>query len=456
VTNRSALARHPLTMVGALLTTVSAVLFVALVIAILAGLLQNPYVGLVVFVAIPAVFLLGLLLIPAGILLQRRRLARDPNAAADWPVLDFRRHNVRRTALVIAALSAVNVIIVLLAGYGGLHWMESPRFCGQVCHTPMQVQFAAWQGASHARVACVHCHIGEGPRAFVHAKLSGVRQLVQVATTSYPRPIPPGAQMPEGMQAQTCGGCHQPGRSAGDRIRVIREYADDEGNAETATVLQMHMSSSASQARGIHWHANPAVRVEYVATDADRQTIPYVKVTNANGQVKEYIATDTKEQTIRDGTRRTMDCIDCHNTVGHPIAPTAEQAVDRAIATGRASRELAYARREGLRLVKASYPSQDAAVRAIEEELKRFYASRGHVADQQAVTRTVAAFQDVYRRNVFPDMKVTFGTYPDNRGHITSTGCFRCHDDSHMAKDGSAISADCEYCHKQLDSEPRS
>jgi hypothetical protein len=262
--------------------------------------------------------------------------------------------------------------------------------------------------------------------------------------------------MPEGMQAQTCGGCHQPGRSAGDRIRVIHEYADDEGNAETATVLQMHMSASASQARGIHWHANPALRVEYVATDTDRQTIPYVKVTNVNGEVKEYIAADTKEQTIRAGTRRTMDCIDCHNTVGHPIAPTAEQAVDRALATGRASRELAYARREGLRLVKASYPSQDAAVRAIDEGLRRFYASRGNAADQQAVTRTVAAFQDVYRRNVFPDMKVTFGTYPDNRGHITSTGCFRCHDDSHMAKDGSTISADCEYCHRQLDAEPRS
>ena len=26
--------------------------------------------------------------------------------------------------------------------------------------------------------------------------------------------------------------------------------------------------------------------------------------------------------------------------------------------------------------------------------------------------------------------------------------CFRCHDDCHKAKDGSVISADCEYCHK--------
>ena len=48
-------------------------------------------------------------------------------------------------------------------------------------------------------------------------------------------------------------------------------------------------------------------------------------------------------------------------------------------------------------------------------------------------------------------MKVTWGSYPNNIGHITSTGCFRCHDDSHEAKDGSKISGDCEYCHKQIE-----
>ena len=74
--------------------------------------------------------------------------------------------------------------------------MESPTFCGQACHTPMQPQFTAWGDAPHARVACVSCHIGEGARGSSHAKLSGVRQLVEVATNSYPRPIPPGAKMP--------------------------------------------------------------------------------------------------------------------------------------------------------------------------------------------------------------------------------------------------------------------
>ncbi len=286
---------------------------------------------------------------------------------------------------------------------------------------------------------------------FLHAKLSGVRQLAHVATNTYPRPVPPGAQMGPGAQAMTCTGCHQPGRRTGDRLRVIREYADDEANAETATVLQLHVNpGSTTSTRAIHWHASPAVRIEYVATDPRHETIPYVKVTDAAGNVKEYVAPDTSEQTISAGERRVMDCIDCHNTVGHPISATPERAVDNAIAAGQVSRTLPFARREGVRLVKASYPSQEAADQAIDEGLRAFYQKQAGSSDEE-LRRAVRAFQDVYRRNVFPTMNVTWGFYPDQKGHVTSNGCFRCHDDSHAAKDGSTISADCEYCHKQLE-----
>jgi len=146
-----------------------------------------------------------------------------------------------------------------------------------------------------------------------------------------------------------------------------------------------------------------------------------------------------------------MECSDCHNMAGHPISPTAERAVDRAIAAGEISRQLPFVRREGVRVLKASYPSQDEGVQAIDRELRNFYRSQKSSADEQSLSRAVAGLQDVYRRNVFPSMKVTWGVYPDNKGHMTSSGCFRCHDDTHAAKDGSKISADCEYCHKQIE-----
>ena len=70
---------------------------------------------------------------------------------------------------------------------------------------------------------------------------------------------------------------------------------------------------------------------------------------------------------------------------------------------------------------------------------------------KQAVTKAVEAVQQLYGRNVFPDMSVTWGSYPNNTGHVTANGCFRCHDDSQEAKDGSKIIADCDYCHKQIE-----
>jgi len=114
------------------------------------------------------------------------------------------------------------------------------------------------------------------------------------------------------------------------------------------------------------------------------------------------------------------------------------------------ARQLPFARREGVRLLKANYTGDDEALQAIDRELRAFYASRTNV-DQAAVSNAVTTLQNAYRHNVFPVMKVTWGAYPDNGGHNTSPGCFRCHDSSHTAKDGSTINSDCELCHKQVE-----
>lgn len=444
---REPLLRHPLAIAGALIATGAAVLFLVLIVAALVGLFQNPYAGLLVFIALPALLVAGLLLIPVGMWLDRRALRRDPNAVLDWPVIDLRRRRVRRITILITALTFVNLGVVALAGYGALHWMESPSFCGQVCHAPMHPQFTAWSAGTHARTPCAACHIGEGASGFIHAKLSGVRQLVHVAKGSYPRPVPPGAEMKPGAQAETCASCHQQGRLPGDRMRIFREYADDEANTETATPLKLRVGEKSAVERAIHWHANPAVRIEYVAADEKRETIPYVKVTDAQGRSKEFAVPNASTDGAAKGERRTMDCIDCHNTVGHPMAPSPEKAVDAAIAAGRVDRQLPFVRREGVRLLKASYGSDDEASRAIDSGLRSFYASQTEI-DRRALARSVAGLQEAYRRSVFPAMKVAWGAYPSQLGHMTATGCFRCHDGEHAAADGSVISSDCEYCHK--------
>ena len=452
---RASLVRHPVALAGVLLATAGGVAFAALLVAELAGLFDNPYAGLVVFVVVPTIVVIALLLIPMGMWLEHRRLRHHPEAAREWFVIDFRSAVTRRRAITVLALTAVNVTIVLIAGYGSLHHMESPSFCGQTCHTPMAPQFTAWHDAPHSKVACVQCHVGEGARAVVHSKLNGVRQLFHVTTGSYPRPIPRVVQdMPQAQRV--CGACHWAGKGFGDVVRIKREYADDESNTETATILQLFVGGPdlpSISGRAIHWHADPQVQVEYVSVDAEREIIPYVKVTNAQGEVREYMAEGASPDDVANGQRHTMDCMDCHNVVAHRIATTPEQAVDREIAAGRIPRELPFIRREGVRLLKASHASADQAVRTIDDELKRFYASVASGPDD-AVTDAVTSLQNIYQRSVFPDMNVTFGTYPDNLGHMASSGCFRCHDDSHKASDGATINADCEYCHRQIEPRP--
>ena len=56
----------------------------------------------------------------------------------------------------------------------------------------------------------------------------------------------------------------------------------------------------------------------------------------------------------------------------------------------------------------------------------------------------------IYNRNVFPELKVTWGTYPNNLGHMDFPGCYRCHDGSHTASDGRAIVQACNTCHEPL------
>jgi hypothetical protein len=147
-----------------------------------------------------------------------------------------------------------------------------------------------------------------------------------------------------------------------------------------------------------------------------------------------------------------MDCIDCHNRAAHTFV-TAEEALNQAMADGPVSPELPWIHKEGLVLLKANYTSQDEARTRIPAQLEAFYRSEHpEVLTTKAALVKSAGNQLVtlYNQNVFPYMKVTWGTHPNHIGHMSYPGCFRCHDGDHAAKDGSAIPQDCAVCHNLL------
>ena len=426
-----------------------AVLFIVLFLLDLFGYLANPYLGLLLFVAVPATFVLGLLLVPVGIWADGRRRRRYPGASQpEWPVIDLRRPRHRSVLAGVAVLTVANVVILSMAAYGGVHYMETARFCGTTCHVAMEPQWAAYQVAPHARVACVECHVGPGAGALVESKLAGTRQLFQVVTGRVPRPVP----SPETMRParDTCEHCHWPEKFHGDKVRVIREYADDEPNTETATTLVVHVgggSATRGIGTGIHWHMNIDNLVEFVALDGEEETIPYVKFTDRSGKAKEYFADGVTPEQLTGGHRHRMDCMDCHNRPAHTFQATPERAVNEAIAQGRIPRELPFVRREAVAALAAEYPNRGQALAAIATRLRSFYRDRAEAPAAQLVERAVAGAQDAWARNVFPQMNVKWGTYPNNIGHVDFPGCFRCHDDSHKARDGTVIRQDCELCH---------
>ena len=67
------LIRSPVSIVGMVLTTISAVVFLVVFFADLFGMHSNPYIGIVFFLILPGVFLFGLALIPLGAWIERRR-----------------------------------------------------------------------------------------------------------------------------------------------------------------------------------------------------------------------------------------------------------------------------------------------------------------------------------------------------------------------------------------------
>ncbi|HYU36028.1 MAG TPA: NapC/NirT family cytochrome c [Thermoanaerobaculia bacterium] len=447
-----ALTRNAVSLLGAAIVTASGFLIVTLFLLDLLGFKGSPYLGIIAFLILPAIFILGLLLIPIGIAWQRRRDRRAElrgEAPPAFPVLDLNDRRTRRRALAFVILTLVNAVILSAATYKGVETMDSTTFCGKTCHSVMQPEDTAHARGAHASVACVDCHIGPGAGWFVKSKLSGTWQVIAVTFDLYPRPIPTPVHSLRPAR-ETCQQCHWPSKFVGDRLKVIDGFNDDEANTPAKTVLLVRVGGrQGSASQGIHWHVDPGVAIRYLS-DESRETIYQVEMRTPDGKVTRF--TSKAQKPAAGAVWRTMDCVDCHNRPSHTFQPP-EKEVDAAIAAGRIDRALPFVHREGVRLLKAAYPSHAAADREIADGLRAFYAKQyPQVAMQKsaAIGNAAAALSSAYRANVFPSMKIGWGTYPNHIGHESSPGCFRCHDEEHAAPDGRKISQDCSTCHSLL------
>ena len=441
---------NPISLAGGAITSAAGVTMIGYWLVELFGRPNdNPYLGIIFFLILPALFVLGLLLIPVGLFARRRKLQLAGQIPAEFPRIDLNDRIFRHGLDIVLVATIVNLLVVSAASYRGAAYMDSPQFCGASCHV-MHPEYTAYKVSAHSHVACVECHIGAGAESYFKAKVNGTKQLVEVTFNRYPKPIP-SPVMNLRPAREICEGCHTPARFVGEKLLVKSSFADDEKNTETQSVVLLHLGGidSLSHLTGIHGvHLG---HIEYIATDPTRTTIPWAERTFPDGSKTAFGASSLKGA-VPQGERRVMDCIDCHNRAAHTMQ-TAEDALNRAMAEGAISPELPWVHKKGLELLKANYSTEAEARVKIPAQLTQFYRDVHPdvlAAHPDLVKAAGQGLVYVFSTNVFPDMKVTWGTHPNHIGHMNYPGCFRCHDGDHVAKDGKSITQDCAACHNLL------
>lgn len=440
--------RNAITGFAVSLITISFFTTVSLIALTFSGFIDSPYIGILAFIIFPTVFAMGLVILPIGLWVERKRhrAAGTVKEGAPLPRLDLNDPKVRRTAWLVVLLTFINVAVISAASYESVHYMESVAFCGEVCHAPMNPEFLTASDSPHSMVGCVECHVGPGAEGFIKAKMGGVRQLIGFATDSYSKPIP--APVHNMIPAEhSCEECHSPQKDYGEIMRVTTKYAEDEVNTALSTVLMMYVGGPGTE-KGIHtYHLDSSRKIEYYTDDETRETIPYVRATTDDGTVTEYIldGSDFDVASLDETKLHTMDCIDCHNRSAHDFE-LPESAVDAAIRAGRLPMDRPYIKSAAVEALRGA-AEEDAGEDFVATHIREYYAD-----DESATPAELDAISEelnrILARNVHPTMNITWGTYPNNIGHTNFTGCFRCHDDTHSSADGNhVISQDCTVCH---------
>ncbi|HYI93270.1 MAG TPA: NapC/NirT family cytochrome c [Bryobacteraceae bacterium] len=440
------LTSHWLSMVGATLVTIAGFTWLLVLPQQMRGHTSNPYAGIILFVILPIVFFLGLALIPIGVFLARRRIRTTLDSAP----LD-RQTSLRRLGIFLTVATFLNVIIGSQLTYRAVEHMETAQFCGNTCHV-MKPEFVAHKQAVHSKLACVECHVAPGVGGWVESKMSGTRQLMEVLTDSHPRPIPSAMESDRLVSsADTCEHCHAKDNFASAKLRLIPDFAADESNTPSQTVLMMLVGGS--KFPGIHGsHFGPGISIRYSPQDAKRQTIPWVEYQNTNKGAKRVYTVTNQNADLAKLPKYEMQCVDCHNRPAHTFE-LAERALNREMQFGGISVTLPFIKKKSTEVLKTGYKSSEEAALRIPESIRSFYAtsypalSQSRAADIDQAAKTVLA---IYNRNVFPDLKVSWGTYPNNLGHTDFPGCFRCHDGEHNSPDQHTITQDCGVCHETI------
>ncbi|BDC50791.1 hypothetical protein F183_A31070 [Bryobacterales bacterium F-183] len=420
--------------IGIVLVTAAGVSWLFALPANLAGS-EHPYIGLLTVFVLPAIFLLGLALIPLGIKLKAKR----EGGLKEFPEFRWNNPDFLRLLLFVGIATVLNVIFTGHFTYTAVEYMDSTKFCGASCHI-MNPEYSAYKVAAHSQVPCVECHIGEGSRSYVEAKLNGAKQLLEVLTHTYKVPVPtPVHNLAQGHL--TCAKCHSDRDFGAKRWEAV-SFAEDQANSATRTVLSLAIGGGQNP-KGAHGaHMAKGAKIEY-RSSPDRKEIEWVRYVDPAGKETIFARAGASRDAKGNDKHhlRTMDCTDCHNRAAHSFEDPS-RALDRSMAAGRVDHTLPGIKALGLKQLREGGNVSEALRAHYQSKHPEIAAARG-----PAIVNAALEIETIRDRNVFPEFAVDWGTHPNFLGH---NGCFRCHNSDLVSQDASrrTITQDCTACHR--------
>ncbi len=444
------------TLIGAAIASVSFGLVLFLTVLDLFEGEQKPYIGILTFIILPIIILFGIALVFYGIWREHRLEKQGLPHEYKLPRIDLNDPKQRNAFFWISLGGLILLIFSAFGSFKAYEYTDSDEFCGTTCHKVMSPEYTAYEYSPHARVGCAKCHIGPGAGWFVRSKLSGAYQVYATIFNKYPKPIPTPIENLRPAQ-QTCEQCHWPKHFFSEKLLKNTYFLSDEQNTRWTLDLLIKIGGGnieAGPTSGIHWHMNIANVLTYIATDSQRQNIPWIQSKKPDGKVVVYRSTEnilTDEQVRAMKTRR-MDCIDCHNRpthIYHPPAPS----INHVMSLGWIARNLPNIKSISIKALETPYSTKQIGIDSIRLAIEEYYQTNyPELAKTKpdTIKNTIAEIQKIFSRNYFPEMNVSWKKFPDNIGHMYYPGCFRCHDGKHVSDDGKVLSRDCNICHTIL------
>lgn len=412
----------------------------------------HPYADLVIWLILPALILLGVVLIIIGIRRERRKERAGTQAERRFLTVDFSDPKHRRTVVVLLTGFLLLSLLYAFAGYKTYEFTESKTFCGMMCHRVMGPEFRSHAYSVHAEIGCVDCHVGPGLQYFLLYKLRGTKELFDLIFDRYPRPIPTPIKDLRPSQ-DVCEHCHGPKYQINQKLESRTYFLSDKKNTRRTINLLLRMGKTevtTERPPKMHWHSSTTQEIVY-ASDGKRKVIPWIRVKRLDGKERVYRSSEAKmsDAEVAKAEKRRMDCVDCHNRPGHPYNPSSV-VLNALLAVQLVDPDLPEIKRVAVEALDAEYASRDDAQKRIEASIRAFYKATYPALSsnkESAIVAAIGAIQSAYARNYDPSMKVSWKNFPNNQGHRFSPGCFRCHDGKHRSDDGAVLSRDCSLCH---------